>query len=710
MYCNIKKQAKGGKMNKTIILVILLLLFNVAISKGNDKFSLNDFSIELSSIISPPNHIWVSSGYSTVNPTYLTVMGVNECISPPFAARGFNLKVEMTVNGHNIKDIRNYGKGDVGLLYTGGIWKPDKIIRRGTYHHFIDGELISFGVISELIPLFNTPGFVLRVTITNRTDSKLDVQLVPILNPGKPNYIPLNNWSYGRPIAGKRAETISQNVWGNDKVKITLIEENSHVHISPQKTNTIYFSFVLSEKDNEKIVSKNLQIWQEETNNAWQKRLTTYLKNVPKLTSDIPELEEYYNRSLVSGLVCIWENPNFVMNPFLTTLGIDGGGICTYLWDLGGYVPNIATLMLGEKMINIARNMVSIDLKKYYAFTLDGSGVGVKYSYSVFAYMNLVWAISRHSGINKDLFDEAIKLVLNDENNSIKKRNLIDYGVQRNLLEMRGAGWEHFVVSPNAERAWCLNRLADIGELVNYNQNEINNWRESAKNILSAIQDELWDDRAKWLKCKYPDDHEEVVYSIQVYDALRAGACTSEMFEHVVSHLRDGAFLGKCGVHSVSQEDEIHFEVNDPDWSGGGAYTGDGPQLALTMYEQSRPELAWDILKRHFWMGQYLPYYPQEHFADRPSVPANKRANEVSGLGGAEAIIYGLAGFQPETDGSLWISPQPPADGKIKLEGFVFKGNIIDIEMKSDWIKILLNGDTFYEGNPSKMKLINAID
>ncbi|MBE9511771.1 MAG: hypothetical protein IMY71_12920, partial [Bacteroidetes bacterium] len=554
-------------MKKTSLLVILLLLSNALISIGNDKFSLDNFSIELSSLLSPPNHIWVTSGYSTVTPSCLTVLGVNECISPPYAAREFNLMVEMTVNGHKIKDISSYGKGDVGLLYTGGIWKPDKILRRGTYHHFIDGKLISFRVISELVPLFNKAGFLVKAEITNRTDSILDFHLDPIVCPGKPNYIPLNNWAYGRPVEGKEAEKISRNTWSNDKVKITLIEENSHVYISPQKTKAIYFSVVLSENDSEEIVSNGLATWQEETNSAWQDRLTKYLKNIPKLTSDIPGLEEYYNRSLVSGLVCIWENPNFVMNPFLTTLGIDGGGICTYLWDIGGYVPNIVVLMLGEKILDIARNMVSIDLKKYYAFTLDGSGVGVKYSYSVFAYMNLVWAISRYLEINEELFDEAIKLVLNDEKNSTKKRNLIDYGVQRNLLEMRGAGWEHFVVSPNAERAWCLNRLADIGEVVHYNQNEVNRWRNLADSILIAIQEELWDNSVKWFKCKYPDDHEEIVYSIQVYDALRAGACTSEMFEHVVSHLRDGAFLGKCGVQSVSQEDEIHFEVNDPDWS-----------------------------------------------------------------------------------------------------------------------------------------------
>ena len=38
--------------------------------------------------------------------------------------------------------------------------------------------------------------------------------------------------------------------------------------------------------------------------------------------------------------------------------------------------------------------------------------------------------------------------VLENEKLQSKQNGLIDYGVQNNLLEMRSAGWEHFVVSP----------------------------------------------------------------------------------------------------------------------------------------------------------------------------------------------------------------------------------------------------------------------
>lgn len=109
-------------------------------------------------------------------------------------------------------------------------------------------------------------------------------------------------------------------------------------------------------------------------------------------------MNDYYKRSILSGLVCIWENENYILNPFLATSGIDGGGICAYLWDIAGYVPTITTLMLDSAIIDIAKKMVSIDLEKYYAFTLKGTGVGVKYSYSPWAFTSLVSSIFKIIG------------------------------------------------------------------------------------------------------------------------------------------------------------------------------------------------------------------------------------------------------------------------------------------------------------------------
>jgi hypothetical protein len=687
-------------------LTFICLIIFVTECLANNKFNLNDFAIPLEQITSGETHIWVNSGYTTVNPEHLTVLGVKEFYSPPFAAKNFRFKTNIVINADTIADTGSYGKGDVGLIYAGGTWYPQKIVRRGTYHHLKKEGLVSVNVTSELIPLFGQSGFIEKINITNRTNSSMDIELIADIQAGIPSVIPLKNWGFGVPRANvSETKQFSNNIWATDHAKIVFLKENTKFILLPNETSTTYFTILIN-KTEEKMPD-NLRARELESNSvqAWENRLATYTKNIPSLESNIKGLKDYYKRSVISGLVCIWENPSFILNPFLTTCGMDGGGVCAYLWDIAGYVPKMATLMLDSSITNIAKIMSGIDLERYYAYTPDGSGVGVKYSYSPWSFTRLVSTIFKIIGPDEKLFFSAKKLVLNNEKQQADN-NLIDYGVQNNLLEMRGTGWEHYVASPNAERSWCLNQLAEMGIIINHNQKELNNWKKQADIITRAIQRELWDNEVKWFASIYPNGFKNFVYTIQVYDALRSGACTLEMEKVLISHLKDGAFLGKYGITSISKKDSIHYEVLDTDWSGGGAYTGDGPELASIMYERNRPELAWDILKRHFWMGKHLIYFPQEHFANKPMSPQHKRSNEVSGLAGAQAILFGLIGFQPQYNGKLLINPQPVDDGEIKIKGFGFKNNKFDIDLSKDKMKILKNDSLIYEGEPKKIKVL----
>jgi hypothetical protein len=123
------------------------------------------------------------------------------------------------------------------------------------------------------------------------------------------------------------------------------------------------------------------------------------------------------------------------------------------------------------------------------------------------------------------------------------------------------------------------------------------------------------------------------------------------------------------------------------------------------MYEQNEPEKGWDILRRFFWMGKQLLYYPQEHLVDNPMTPRHKRSTIFAGLAGAEAILFGLAGFQPTYDGKLYVNPKLTVDGIISLTGFGFRGSIFDVSFSKSNMKVVKNGVAIYNGKPQRLKI-----
>ncbi|MGG1519316.1 hypothetical protein ABE504_28215 [Paenibacillus oryzisoli] len=666
-------------------------------------YELQEFALDLRKSTAPSNYIWVNSGFSTAAPLAHTVMGVNGWFSPPFAARDSVLHVQITADGHVIEDTGNLGKGDCGLLFAGAEWRPDRIARKGTYHYYVNDQLLSLALESELTPLSDQAGFVLSVRVKNRTQRKLDVTLTPKLMPGCPNRVPLDEWDFVFPRQGEPAQLLEDSVWENEAVRLTLLADTpDSVPLQPNEERIVRFAAVVTPKGEAVSGASDLAAWVKATEAFWQQRLDAANRHVPTLRSDIPGLEDYYRRSLISGMVCLWYKPELAMQPFPAVAGMEGAGVCVYPWDVGGYAGKAINLLLGkDKSIELARLMAVGGIDRHSRFSPSGKGLDGVYSYSLWSFYNLMWCVTTQHGPITEMFPLLKEMLLKDEERLPHRGELLDYGDQRQLLEMRTAAHQHVVSSPNAERAWCYDRLADLAD--HLGEEGAAEWRDKAERIRAAIREQLWDADKGWFKCIYPDEHIEYVYTIQAFDSLRMGVCTPEMEAALLSHLREGAFLGEYGVSSISAEDELHYELNDPDWSGGGSYTGEAPVLAHTLWEIQKPEQAWDVLKRLFWMGKQLPYYPQEHYSDRPMAPAHKRANIVAGLAGVEAVLFGMAGLEPRLNGELWVSPQPPAEGSVSITGYPHRGQRVDVHMSPGMCRIVCDGQTVYEGAPQSV-------
>ncbi|WP_406055333.1 MGH1-like glycoside hydrolase domain-containing protein [Kribbella sp. NBC_00889] len=638
-------------------------------------YSLDDFSFDLRRAV-PPAEIWVGSGTGTVTQLSGTVCGVGGWFAPPYAAPDSRLTVSFEVDGRSIVDAARPGAGDRGLLPTGGTWRPDRLTRRGTYHHYADGELVSLAVESTLTPRHGSPGYELVLTISNRSGNTHEVVIEPELLPTRARQVPLSGWGWVPPEAG------------TDHA-ITLTHDALTATVEPHGSVTFNLGVGTTDAPTTDAVR------------VWESRVAQAVGHLPTITSDIPGLAQYYRRSLASGLVCWWDHPDFVTTPFIATSGLDGGALCAYAWDTGGYAPNVLSLMLGDDVLDIIESLLDADLTDRYAIAPDGTGLGVAYAYSGWSLVALARAAAAERSLDPALVARLYDVLITldkgfqpDDQTGV----LRDYGNQSNLLEMRGSGWEHVVASPNAERAWALETLAELSDITGAAL-PADELRESAQQIRSEVIRQLWDSEAGWFRSRYPDGHTELAYSIQAFDVLRSGACPPDVADVLVKHLRPGAFLGEYGVSSVSAEDERHYETADIDWSGAGAYTGEGPQLALTLWEQGRPEVAWDVLRRLLWMGDHYPYFPQDHYCDKPGAPATgRRINIIAGLAGAEAIITGLAGIRPHPDGSLHINPNPVAAGTIELRGLIYRDHTIDVVITPDHTEITVDGSPVSPG------------
>ncbi|MFC6016202.1 hypothetical protein ACFP2T_08335 [Plantactinospora solaniradicis] len=653
-------------------------------------YSLHDFSFDLRQHMAPAN-VWVTSGWTSVVAAPGTVCGVGGCFAPPYAAPDSSLSVTLEVDGRELRDgvragIAGFG---LGLLTSGGTWRPDRIERSGTFHQYDDGRLVSLGVHSRLTPVHGAGGYVLEITVENRADRDAEISIHPRLSAGQPGRLPLADWGWMAPRAGDLVAAAS--------TSMTLRHDLLHSRVPAGGRTRFTLAVELGEAVEPGEAARPGATEPDPADRArqatdrWARRLATALDAFPRLETDIPGLAAYWHRSIASGLVCLWDNPGFVTTPFVATSGVDGGALCAYVWDTGGYAPHLLTLMLGETATDLLEAMLKADLTKHYAIAPDGTGLGVAYAYSGWSLVTLATAVASQRGLARGLVERLHDAVAALDARFPAVGELRDYGTQHNLLEMRGAGWEHVVASPNAERAAYLDALATLAEASGAVL-PVDALRATAHRIRASIADELWDAEAKWFRSRYPDGHTELTYSVQAFDALRAGACTPQMAADLIARVRPGAFLGAYGVSSVSAEDERHYELGDTDWSGGGAYTGEAPQLALTLWERGEAELAWTVLSRLLWMGEHYPYFPQEHYSDRPAAPpVGRRANIIAGLAGAEAILLGLVGVRPRPDGGLVISP-PPAPGNVALRGLRFRGRSIDVECTPHGFSVTVDG------------------
>ncbi len=386
------------------------------------------------------------------------------------------------------------------------------------------------------------------------------------------------------------------------------------------------------------------------------------LTRMPHFSSDNPALTALYYRSLVTYILNRWENPQFVIQPFYSTGSINGGCMCSYLWDYSGSIM-LHPLIDPETNKKMIRMYLSADLCTSYAITpLDGSPTGPWYHINQEKIIGMIYYHVLHTG-DTDFLQETVEgrtiaewavfhaMVGDDPQKPVA---LLDYGKAGDShLELRRKYVYHGIMPDlNARRYQNYCRAYVITELAGKAQPMLLERAEGLKKLLP----ELWDNEDGWYDF-IREGKREKRYTVQMFKFLDSGIIDDSTRDKLIVHLNEREFLSRYGLHSMSKLDPAYDQI-DIDNGGGGICPQFTMQIVLQLYHTGYDTLASDILRRVLWWGTRLPYMGDSYAAnmlfDREDTPLQA---DISSASCAQTILFGVCGIDVQADRTIKICP-----------------------------------------------------
>jgi hypothetical protein len=607
------------------------------------------------------------------------------------------------------------------------VWEPGRAV--------ITAETGLFQLEVEQVPLRVPQGFVLRATIRNT--SREDRQFT-ILSRQQPAIRRPKEWTYGSQFGGDPAPGrvpqpgIALHVneagavaFGMTDATAALAATPSSstiertVTLAPSKETAIYL-VVATGASPESALASCREVLRDPARasgdalRAMQADIDTFLGRLPALSHPDPRVVRFYHQAALQLLYARWRIPGTLrLDPWYAVSGLDSGGLNAYAWDFG-YSAVPLTLLDPQGMRAAIVALLGAPLTEHFSIgPIRGEGSGPFYSYSPYAF---TWAVDQYLRVTGDrallsaqvhgrtVLDWLIELAeYGEKNRDADGNNLVDYGDDHNLLELKktgdGPGYIHEVPSPNAERAWIYGTLADILEEQRDNRNSAlaKRFRARAQAVRRAVNDILWLEDAGWYGTRQKDGKVVPIWSIQIFDLLRIpGFVPPARAARLAAHLNEDEFLGKWGMRSMSIKDRL-FDYRDHDWAGPMTYIGDSPQIVADLFQAGFIDEAWRVWERFLWWPEYMVVYPQGvgnedyTFKFRQAGPFGGRigagrTNLISGCVGVEAVVRGLFGVEPGRDGSIrFRAVRRPQDPPSAL-AYPFRGRTWTVTQRREGI------------------------
>ncbi|MCX6227480.1 MAG: hypothetical protein NTV01_22550 [Bacteroidia bacterium] len=562
-------------------------------------------------------------------------------------------------------------------------WQPNAYFRSGTFHKEVEGKWLSFSIKSCTSVSYSNDEVFLKITFRNRGVNPLKLTLIP-------QQIASQMFCDG--VKGSdSARQINAFTLGSDQMHATVSsdietrsEKGFELSLPPNEYVTAFFAvqFYSSLKKEPPLYQKDIKLRMTQADQVTREKLKWAYENLPKLESSNAKLQEYYYRCLLSVLMSRYENPNYITNPFWAV----GYWPYTISWDTSYSSDILAMLDPNSLKEAILTDFREVKMKKTYV-SWKGAFWENIYIQEPFALQIMIEAYLRHTG-DFGLFSEKAgdatvwewmqRWVNELKSNYTNIEGLIDVGYDtQKIIEIRTDGYNHVVPIVNVLTVHLLYRMSEWAGLLNDSNTDSDD--RDAENLTRLMNKNLWNDQIGWFENQYPDGTKGAIWTNHLFDALGTDYLTGTQVNKLVSHIREGVFLGKFGVYSIARKDSVHWDLIDSDWGGGGQYAGMPGRISRNLYKQGFAEMGWDLLKRHIRYIDYFPYLPQNPRTDSPIQDRSSMPVEISAGAGMEAIIFGTFGISINKN-VLTIKPNTHEElGITTLRDFKFRGKLYTI-------------------------------
>ena len=575
-------------------------------------------------------------------------------------------------------------------------WQPNAYFRSGTFHKEIDGKWLSFSIKSTTNVSYNSDEVYLKIVLKNRKEKQLTLTLIPQQIASQMNCDGMKGSGNARQIDAFTFGSERMHARVSSSI-VTINEKGFELTLPPGEYVTAWFAvqFYPANTKAPELVQQDISKRMNAADQVTRDKLKWAYDHVPKLESTNKKLQEYYYRCLLSVLMCRYENPKYITNPFWAV----GYWPFTISWDTSYASDVLAMLDPNSLKEAILTDFREVKMKKTYV-SWKGAEWENLYIQEPFALQIMIEAYLRHTG-DYTIFSqkggdvtvwEGMQQWVNElKTNYTNAAGLIDVGYDtQKIIEIRTDGYNHVVPIVNVLTVHLLYRMSEWAGIIQ--DKNADKYKKDADKLKNLMNQHLWNEKAGWFDNLYPDGTKEAIWTDHLFDALGTDYLSGTQVNKLVSHLREGVFLGKFGVYSIARKDSVHWDLIDSDWGGGGQYAGMPGRISRNLYKQGFAEMGWDILKRHIGYIDYFPYLPQNPRTDAPIQDRSSMSVEISAGSGMEAIIFGTFGISIDKD-VLTINPNTHEElGETTLRDFIFRGKSYSIQIRKRDFSVYRDG------------------